>query len=269
MQTIALPSGTVAFAERGDGRPLLLMHANPGDHRDYDAVIAELAATHRVIALDWPGYGGSPPPVGAASAMLFAELAIELTDALSLCDAVVVGNSVGGYAGVRLALARPEVVGALVLIDSGGFTTHNAVTRAFCRVKGKEWFTHLIATRFAKRYLRVRNEHTRAILARTEEGRRIRSRVAVDAAIWRSFLDPDHDLRDAARRVRTPTLVVWGKHDPVLPLESDGRCAASAIEGAELVVFDTGHMPFAEDPATFVAVLRGFLARAAGQRGTA
>lgn len=46
----------------GEGPPLLLLHANPGDHRDYDAVIPALAARFRVIALDWPGYGASMPP---------------------------------------------------------------------------------------------------------------------------------------------------------------------------------------------------------------
>src|SRR5688572_20614121 len=105
MPTIELESATLAYTEHGRGRPMLLMHANPGSRHDYDAVIADLAREHRVIAIDWPGYGDSPAPSDprSASAMFFARVAIELADALSLRDAVVIGNSVGGYAGVRLA----------------------------------------------------------------------------------------------------------------------------------------------------------------------
>jgi len=262
MQTLMLSGRPVAFQERGHGRPLLLLHANPGDHRDYDAVAAELARDHRVIALDWPGYGDSPPPKPAstASAMLFADVAIDFADELSLRDAVVIGNSVGGYAALRLALARPDVVGALVLVDSGGFTRLDALGRAFCRLKGTEWFSRAIATAFARHYLRVDNEHTRAIVARTDAGRRLASRVSVDAAVWRSFLDPRHDLREAARQLSTPTLLVWGRFDPVLKLAADGRCAENAIEHAQLVTMDTGHMPFAEDPAGFLGAVRAFLA---------
>lgn len=261
MPVLELPSANVAFAEYGQGPPLLLFHANPGDHHDFDAVIPDLARRHRVVALDWPGYGDSPPPRAgsSASAMLFADVATEVVDALSIRDAVVIGCSVGGYAAIRVALARPNAVGTLVLVGSGGFTTHSVATRMFCRAMGTEWIARTVATSFARRYLRARNDATRAILARTEEGRRVPSRVAVTAAVWRSFLDARYDLRNAAREVSVPTLLAWGRHDPVLPLENDGRLAARTIPRAKLVEFETGHMPFAEDPSTFLETLAPFL----------
>ena len=52
MGSIQIPSGYVHYRELGEGAPLLLLHANPGDSRDFDAVIAELAKHHRVIALE-------------------------------------------------------------------------------------------------------------------------------------------------------------------------------------------------------------------------
>lgn len=263
MPLIQLTHGPVAYAQLGQGRPALLLHANPGDHRDFEAIAGELARDHRVIAVDWPGYGQSPPldPPRSASAPRFAEIAIELADALRLQGALVIGNSVGGFAGAKLALARPEAVGALVLVDSGGFGARHALARAFCAIKGREWVTRSIALRFAQLYLRVRNEHTAAILARTAEGARIPERVAVDAALWRSFGQAEHDLRAHANQIAVPTLIAWGKHDPVLPLKRDGRLAARLIPGAELAEFETGHMPFAEDPLAFLEVLRAFLAR--------
>jgi pimeloyl-ACP methyl ester carboxylesterase len=256
---VATRHGSVECHVRGDGPALLLLSANPGDHRDWNAIAGDLARDHRLIGVDWPGYGDSPAPAAAASAMMFAEVALDVADALDL-RAVVLGNSVGGFAAVRLAAARPDRVAGLVLVDTGGFTAHTWASRAFCWLKGRESVTRLIAGRFARHYLHRRTPDVAAILARTDDGRRVPSRVAVDAAVWRSFAHDEHSLADDAPRVRAPVLLAWGRHDPVLPLARDGAAAARAL-GVEPIVFDTGHMPFAEDPGAFLAALRPFLAR--------
>jgi pimeloyl-ACP methyl ester carboxylesterase len=154
-------------------------------------------------------------------------------------------------------------VRALVLVDPGGFTRHNLVSRAFCRLKGRERITRAIAPAFARWYLHHRNPHVAAILERAREHRTLPARVAVDAAIWRSFLDPEHDLRAIAARIAAPTLLVWGKRDPVLPARTDGRAARAALPHAEYVELDTGHEPFAEAPAEWLAAVQPFLARVA------
>jgi len=257
--------GRIAYDSRGDGPPLVLLHANPGDRRDFDAIVPALAERHRVIALDWPGYGGSPAPLcpADASAMFFADVLREVTEALALAPAIVLGNSVGGYAALRLAIDRPEAVRALVLVDTGGFTPQGLVSRAFCSIKGTEAVTRAIAGRFAAHYLKLRTDVTRAMIARADAGRRDAACVAVDAAVWRSFRDPDHDLRERARAVHQPTLLAWGRHDPVLRLDVDAKEAKAAMPHAELAVFDTGHAPFAEAPEAFLAVVQGFLSRLA------
>jgi pimeloyl-ACP methyl ester carboxylesterase len=262
MPQISTPHGPVHVTDEGRGPTLLLLSANPGTRHDFDAVAAAFASDHRVVSLDWPGYGLSPAPrvPSSASAMFFADVALAVVDAMGLRDVTVLGNSVGGYSAVRLALSRPDLVSALVLVNSGGFTEPTLVARAFTWLKGREWVTARIATHFARAYLRVDNEHTRAILERTELGRRNAASVAVDAAVWRSFGHAAHDLRGAARALRVPTLLVWGTRDPVLPAK-DGRAAQEAIAGAEFVPFDTGHMPFAEAPEEFTRVVRGFLRR--------
>jgi pimeloyl-ACP methyl ester carboxylesterase len=254
--------GPVAWQDHGAGRPLVLLSANPGDRRDWDAVIPDLARDHRVIAIDWPGHGDSPAPEPprSASAMMYATVLAELLATLGIDGAIVLGNSVGGYAAVRLALEHPARVAALVLVDPGGFTRYGLVSRAFCAIKGREWVTRRIAGRFARRYLRRRTPWTEAMIARADAERANPAQVAVDAAVWRSFPDPAHDLRARAGAVRQPTLLVWGRHDPVLRMAHDGRAARAAMPAARWVDLDTGHAPFAEDPEAFLAAVRGFLA---------
>jgi pimeloyl-ACP methyl ester carboxylesterase len=191
--------------------------------------------------------------------MLYAEALARFAEELDLRDAVLVGNSVGGYAAVRLALEQPHRVGALVLVDPGGFTPHGWFTRSFCAVKGREWVTRRIAGRLARRYLRGRTDVTRAMIARADAERGNPAQVAVDAAVWRSFTDPEHDLRARAAAVTAPTLLVWGRHDPILRLDRDGAAARAAMPRARFVELDTGHAAYAEDPPAFLAAVRAFL----------
>lgn len=261
-RTVITRLGPVAVHERGAGAPVVLLHAIGHDHRDFDAIVPTLAASHHVLAVDWPGHGGSPAPASPAtlSATDFADALEDLTAALDLGPAAFLGNSVGGFAAARLAARHPERVSALVLVDPGGFGELGWLERAFCRVKGTETVTRWVWNAFPAHYLVVRNEHTAAILERvraaeTPDG------VRVQAAVWRSFTEPGHDLRGEAASIRAPTLIAWGEDDPVLPV-ADGARAAALIPGAHLVRFPTGHMPFVEAPEAFLAAVEPFLASA-------
>lgn len=264
MRLIETSTGPIAIHENGAGSPIVLIHANPGNHRDFDAVIPALSERYRTIGVDLPGYGDSPiAEPRQASAMFFADaieaLACELAE-----PAVYIGNSVGGFAAARLAARRPELVSSLILVDSGGFSPPTLKAHLFCRFKGSEQVTRMIAGRFAKSYLKARNEWVEAILARTVAGARDPARVAVDAAVWRSFAHPDHDLREEATRITCPTLLVWGKHDPVLPVKPDALLAQELIPNARLAEMDTGHMAFAEDPPAFLGAVIPFIEVTAG-----
>ncbi len=253
--------GPVAYSVTGEGPPLLLLHANPGDRRDWDAVVPTLRQGHRVIAIDWPGHGASPTMTPEhTSAFGYAALLGELVT--RLCDepALLVGNSVGGFAAARVALFHPERVAAIVLVDPGGFNSLTWFTRLFCWLKSKPWFVRWTAGRFTRYYLRERNDTTRAMIARADAEMRNPEQCAVDAAIWRSFLDPAHDLRESLGECRVPVQLVWGAHDPVIRADREGAAARRALPTADFVLIDSGHAPFAEKPEDFLRAVLPFLA---------
>ena len=266
MPTVNLPSGAVHYVESGQGVPLILLHANPGDSLDFQAVIPALAEHYRVLAIDWPGYGRSamPDPLEAISARFFHNVLRECLTTLALPPAMFIGNSVGGVAAARLAIESPERVRGLVLVSPGGFTPHNVITRAFCRFQGSRF---AFSPRFfAGRYLKHRTATVQAMLERAATSQATAARLAVNRAVWRSFIEPDHDLRQRASSIKAPTLLLFGKHDPVIPATKDGAVAVQAIPGARLVVMSSGHAPFAEVPEAFLAEALPFLARCINAR---
>lgn len=261
MPSVRLSSGEVHYVERGHGTPLVLLSANPGEARDFDAVIPALAQRYHVLALDWPGYGRSEPPSRPQqwSALHFHAVAREFLSALQLPPALLVGNSVGGNVAARLAIESPERVRGLVLVSPGGFTAHNAVTRMFCRMMGSRFA--LPPRRWAGLYLHHRTPPTTAMLARAAGAQSAPEALALNRAIWRSFAEPGHDLRGTAHQIHVPTLLMFGERDPAIPARKDGRIAAACLPQARCVTMPCGHAPFAEMPDAFLAEVLPFLDR--------
>ena len=212
--------------------PLVLLHANPGDSRDFEAIMPALAQHYRVLALDWPGYGASAmPPAGTVmNARFFYDAFCEFLAALALPPALIIGNSLGGNVAARLAIESRAKVRGLVLVSPGGFTPHNFITQAFCQLQGSRFA--LPPRTFAGWYLKHRTPTVRAMLERAATSQATAPSLAVNRSVWRGFIEAEHDLRQRATLIAAPTLLVFGARDPVISARQDGRLAASLIRGA-------------------------------------
>ncbi len=257
MLTFQTSTGPIAYDERGEGDPIVLLPSGAHDHHDYDELRALLPKRFRTISLDWPGHGSSPPGRAPATAMRFADVAQELIEEAAPQGAIVVGNSVGGFAAARLAIRRPELVTGLVLINTGGFIGRPPQVRIFCALMSNPRFLRAIYPSFSARYMRAATDADRrardAGIATTRHDPGLRA----VSELWRSFASAEHDLRAQAATIDAPTLLLWGRRDPVISVNV-GRRLAEAIPGAPLVEFDTGHVPHTSDPVGVAAELVPF-----------
>lgn len=251
-QTLTLSTGPIVIHERGEGPALVLLHSNPGNALDYSAVAPKLAHYFRVIIVDWPGYGVSPPPENPqdSSAMALYGTLVELMNALAVPSASFIGHSVGGYAAARYAIEYPDRVERLILVSSGGFTPHNLLTRLFSRLQGSS--LSLPPPAFAKVYIHRHNEHSQSVVDRARTLHSSAEVKTVTRAVWRSFLSPDHDLSQAANAIHQPVLLVYGRSDPVIRSERDGRVAQTAIPHSDTLLLPCGHGAFFEMPTPFL-----------------
>jgi pimeloyl-ACP methyl ester carboxylesterase len=110
---------------------------------------------------------------------------------------------------------------------------------------------------FPSYYLKARNEYIKGILENIKKNKSENS-ISVNATIWRSFVSSDHDIHERAKNIQAPILLVWDKNDPVVPLEI-GKKAEKIIPNSKLMILETGHIPFAEDPEGFLQILLPFL----------
>jgi pimeloyl-ACP methyl ester carboxylesterase len=260
MTSIQTRAGRVAYRELGAGPTVLLLHATLHDRRDFDPIVGALAQHYRTVAVDWPGHGDSDPVDASIepSAPLFADVLEDVVDGLGLSRAVLIGNSVGGFAAARLAINRPESVAGLVLVNTGGFVPLNPVSRTFCRVMGSPAVFRRAAPLFVRGYMKPKTDSDRDIIERAIVAAKTSEGVRIGTGLWRSFATPEHDLRSRAAELSVPTLIAWGKKDIAIPL-SAGRATHDAIRGSRLETLDTGHVVFSSDPQGFLAVAEPFL----------
>lgn len=259
----------LAYDDEGSGPALLCLHAVGHGARDYESFRARYRRRFRVVALDFPGHGRSSPDRHPASAERYAALLPRFLDAVGVDRAIVVGNSIGGAAALRLAAEHPSRVRALVVANPGGLFQRSFVSRASARLlarifgagaRGAGWFSRL----FAFYYARILTEapafaqRARIVAAASES-------APVLEEAWRSFAAPSSDLRDRAPSVVAPVMVAWALRDPLNRL-SFNRAGIARLPNATLETFFAGHSPFLETPREFDQAFERFLARVLDER---
>lgn len=254
MLTISTSVGQAAYDSRGSGPAVVLLPSGAHDRHDYDEVRKLLPSRFRSISIDWPGHGESPAWSHPADELRLTRLVEEILESLAPDGAVLVGNSIGGNVAARLAIKRPDLVSGLMLIDAGGFEGLQILGRAFCALMSQPWFVRAIYPGFSRWYMRPRTDADRRARASAIATTRSPAGRKAVSEMWHSFNLPDHDLRAQAGQITTPTIVMWGRKDPVLPVRV-AETAHDLINGSKLVVIDSGHSPHTTNPAAVAAEL--------------
>jgi pimeloyl-ACP methyl ester carboxylesterase len=264
-----------AYVKAGRGPALLLIHGIGDSSDTWRPVVDQLAEHHTVIAPDLLGHGRSEKPRADYTIGGFANGMRDLLSLLEVERATVVGHSLGGGVAAQFAYQFPERCERLVLVGSGGVGRTVSPLLRLAAVPGIEALMPFlglpparIAVRLGAGLLRMLDtalgRDTEEILAVFDalpntEARRAILRTLRSGVDWRGQLITMLDRAYLAEGV--PTLIVWGRHDAIIPL-GHGRLAHTAIPGSQLEVFDeAGHFPHHTDPARFVELVQEFVAR--------
>lgn len=260
--------------ELGDGPPLLFVHGLSGCWQNWLENMPAFARTHRVIAVDLPGFGASPMPREAISIPGYARFLDGVCDALSIDAAAVVGNSMGGFVAAELAIASPQRVERLMLVSAAGISAEHlqrdrimaggrvvagVATRAAAR---HEWFARRPGLRKLALSFVVR--HADRLSAATAHELMSGSGRAGFLPALEAIMA--HPISRRLPQIACPTFVVWGEDDRVIPAR-DAKRFGELIPDVRVEVWpDTGHVPMIERPARFNARLEAFLAETPGER---
>jgi 4,5:9,10-diseco-3-hydroxy-5,9,17-trioxoandrosta-1(10),2-diene-4-oate hydrolase len=262
-RTVEVEGTVLAYDDEGAGPVVVCLHAIGHGASDFARLRTRLAATHRVVALDWPGHGHSAADRLPASAARYADLLARTLDALGIARAVLVGNSIGGAAAIRYAALHSERVRALVLENPGGLDRADRLARVVCGAmaaffaagaRGAAWYPAAFAA-----YYRLVLQRAPAAAQRARIVAAARELAPLLAEAWQSFAAPDADLRPLAPRLACPVLVAWATRDRFVQLRRS-LPAIRRIPHAQVERFAAGHAAHLETPDAFEGAVDRFVA---------
>ena len=264
-QDIDLSTGRLAYRDEGQGEVLLCLHAVGHSSKDFQSLYDRLPLErYRIIAVDFPSHGRSAKAPSPISATFFQSITQEFIERMALDRITIIGNSIGGATGLRIA-AESDKVRALVLSNPGGLDKGGLLAPIFLNrkiaffKKGRDQ-----KPRFQKAF---ENYYRQVWPAEAASARRVE--ITADAyalapglvEAWESFKRKEEDLRPLIEQVKVPVLFAWCMKDKAIRFGRNAK-AIGAFAQAEVVKYKgAGHTPYVECPAAFVRDFEAFMER--------
>lgn len=240
----------IEYQDDGAGKVVLFLHGWQDDLHTFDPLVSLLSSRHRMIRLDLPGFGQSETPKEAWSLDNYVQFVNDFIKKLDVDVYAYVGHSFGGRITIKGQATKNFEAEKIVLIDSGGIaknrTFRNLTLKLLAKIGG--FITYIPPLIFWRQKLRKKMY------------RFVGSDYLNTGALKGTFLKIiSEDLRASAKKITTPTLLIWGESDTETPL-SDGKEFAKLISNSKLrAINGAGHFVHREKPQEVVELIEEFL----------
>lgn len=246
-----------------DAPAVILLHGFGASLDTWEAWARLLSARFRVIRIDLPGFGlTGPDPTGDYSDARCINILRDLMDQLRIDRASLVGNSLGGRIAWNFAARHPDRLTHLVLVSPDGFASPGFaydtpgkipfIMRALPYIAPRGMLKANLAAAYARPAALGDATVTRYRDLMLAPG----VRRAIVARIGQTIL---RDPAPALARITTPTLLLWGENDAMIPIGNAADYLRHLPHATLVRLPDLGHVPFEEDPARSLPPLERFL----------
>jgi pimeloyl-ACP methyl ester carboxylesterase len=237
-QTLSITGYSLHYRVLGSGTPLVLIHGYGVSGRVWQPTLRYLAQQHQVFVVDLPGHGYStyvnPWRLRAIAPLLAAWLR-----QLHLPPVALLGQSTGGSIAIHLAASAPELVRRLILVSSTGVPLQAGLLR--------------LTIRSVYSFFQPGNGTYPPALIRD-------ILIPRPRLFWQAAREVAcSDFRAELTSITMPTLIIWGKHDALIPI-SIGYALEAALPHARFVILpNCGHRPMLAEPEAFSKIVLEFL----------
>lgn len=238
----------ICYQVAGEGDAVVLLHGWGGEAASFKPVFEWLAHSHKVYALDLPGFGKSQLPPKAWDTSDYAQFVTALLEKLCIPKAHFIGHSFGGRIAIILSAEQPEKVDKLILVDSAGIKPRRTA----------KYYGQIGIAKFGRLLRRCGKYGAR--LANTMS-QRVGSKDYQNAGDMRATLVKvvNQDLRPLLPRIEASTLLIWGEDDKDTPV-AFGKIMEKEIPDAGLVVLkQAGHFSYLDRFPQFCRIVTSFL----------
>jgi pimeloyl-ACP methyl ester carboxylesterase len=241
---------------------IVFLHGLGGSQSTWASVLGHFAENYRVAAVDLPGHGASDKPSPASTDYSISGIAAKLgefVEKLELAPSILIGHSLGGATALQLALDRPKLVRALVLVDSAalGLEINDELLDRIESAPSRDEARRLLELFFEDRRFVLERGINDMHAARNAQG----ADDAVKAIAASAFTRRGQNLVlvDRLGELEVPLLVIWGELDRVIP-SRHAVAALTTLPTAWLEIMEgVGHVPQVEAAPAFAEIVNRWL----------
>ncbi|HKV34462.1 MAG TPA: alpha/beta fold hydrolase [Pyrinomonadaceae bacterium] len=247
----------IRYLEAGSGPTVILLHGLGGSGQNWMFTVNGLSPQFRVVVPDQIGFGNSDKPLINYRVRTYVDFLNEFYKQLKIERATLVGNSMGGWVAAAFTIAFPEKVDRLVLASATGLAppaNFDYKSLYALNPSTREGMKQLVAKVFFNKSFSTDAVIDQFLAQRMSAGDGYTINSLIESVGRREdFLDGQLD------KIKTPTLIIWGREDGLVLL-SEGERLTRDIANSKLIIFDRcGHFPQVEKAGEFNAAVLEFL----------
>ncbi len=257
--TTKLNDHTVRYLDSNSNKqPVILLHGLGGCSDKWKSVIDILSASYRVIAPDIIGYGQSDKPVVNYTPTYMVSFVKKFITAIDIENPHIVGASLGGQVAVQFAARYKQYMSKLVLVSPAGimkrstpaldqyimaalYPRESSVSHALQLMEGSE-----------------RPPSKTLIQLFMTNMKRPNAKMAFMSSLL--CFKNSNTIHRHLKKVTTPTLLVWGDDDPIIPVSYAGKFTSVLPNCTFTTIPNCGHTPYVQYPEHFCKILSDFFA---------
>lgn len=245
---IQIKGQNIYYQKLGKGQNLIMLHGWKQDVSSFWEVAGLLKGQFTLWLIDLPGFGRSDNPKTAFSVSDYAEIIKDFINQMGIKNPILLGHSLGGRIAIKLASKYPQILYKLILEDSAGIRPKRDIPKFIFYTLAKI-FKYLVPNIFnLKEKVRVKFY------------KGLESDYLTAGSLKDTFTKVlNEDLTADLPRIKTETLIIWGKQDKSVS-PSVGKRMYQSIEKSKLIIFENvGHFPHLENPERFVYYVKDFI----------
>ena len=251
---------------QNDSIPLVLIHGTSSSLHTWDSIVPALVGKKRIIRLDLPAFGlTGPHPQRDYSINFYNQFIDAFLNAIGVQQYIIAGNSLGGSIAWNQALAYPNKVKQLVLINSGGYPKKNEKGNIGFKLASTPVVGDVLLKFTPRGIIRKSVEDVYSDKAKVNE---VLVQRYFDLLLREGNRNATLDIfkqriifgsSERIKNIKTPTLIIWGEDDQLIDV-SNAYLFEKDIQNSQLVILPkTGHVPMEENPLAFLAALKKFI----------
>ncbi|MFZ1877667.1 MAG: alpha/beta fold hydrolase [Nitrososphaeraceae archaeon] len=237
-------------------KTLIFIHGLGGSIESWDSNTGQLSKKYRTVVFDLPGFGLSDKPLKNYTIGFFSSFVMQAVRRLNIELPInIIGSSLGGQIAANIAVVNPNEVDKLVLISPAGFTP-----KSFLNSHGLQKYTGILGATSKAEIKKALSETTTSLVC-SKLASLVHERISMPGA--KEAFDSSLRHSTTARRIninkiKSPTLVIWGKEDLVIPVRfvfpfiEMKNCRVNILENC-------GHRPHAEQPGLVNEIIQRFI----------